>query len=31
MRLMDRFLFFDGDGSVRGLLESPYEDVAAVG
>jgi ATPase subunit of ABC transporter with duplicated ATPase domains len=31
MRLMDRFLFFDGDGSVRDLLESPYEDVAAVG
>jgi ATPase subunit of ABC transporter with duplicated ATPase domains len=31
MRLMDRFLFFDGDGSVRGLLESPYRDVAAVG
>ena len=31
MRLMDRFLFFDGDGSVRELLESPYEDVAAVG
>jgi ATPase subunit of ABC transporter with duplicated ATPase domains len=31
MRLMDRFLFFDGDGSVSGLLESPYEDVAAVG
>ena len=28
MRLMDRFLFFDGDGSVRELLESPYEDVA---
>jgi ATPase subunit of ABC transporter with duplicated ATPase domains len=24
MRLMDRFLFFDDDGSVRELLESPY-------
>src|SRR5687768_1614038 len=30
MRGMDRFLFFDGDGSVTGLLESPYEE-AAVG
>jgi hypothetical protein len=28
---MDRFLFFDEDGSVRELLESPYEDAAAVG
>jgi hypothetical protein len=28
---MDRFLFFDEDGSVRELLESPYEDVATVG
>ena len=26
MRGMDRFLFFDGDGSVRELLESPYEE-----
>ena len=25
MRLMDRFLSFDGDGSVRELLESPYD------
>jgi ATPase subunit of ABC transporter with duplicated ATPase domains len=25
MRLMDRFLFFDEDGSVRELLESPYD------
>ncbi len=25
MRIMDRFLFFDDDGSVRELLESPYE------
>jgi ATPase subunit of ABC transporter with duplicated ATPase domains len=25
MRLMDRFLFFDDDGSVRELLESPYD------
>jgi ATPase subunit of ABC transporter with duplicated ATPase domains len=24
MRLMDRFLFFDDDGTVRALLESPY-------
>jgi ATPase subunit of ABC transporter with duplicated ATPase domains len=24
MRLMDRFLFFDDDGAVRELLESPY-------
>lgn len=30
MRGMDRFLFFDADGSVRELLESPYEH-AAVG
>ena len=26
MRLMDRFLWFDGDGSVRELLESPWAD-----
>jgi ATPase subunit of ABC transporter with duplicated ATPase domains len=26
MRGMDRFLFFDGDGSVTDLLESPYEE-----
>jgi ATPase subunit of ABC transporter with duplicated ATPase domains len=25
MRLMDRFLFFDDDGEVRELLESPYD------
>jgi ATPase subunit of ABC transporter with duplicated ATPase domains len=25
MRQMDRFLFFDADGTVRELLESPYE------
>jgi ATPase subunit of ABC transporter with duplicated ATPase domains len=31
MRTMDRFLFFDRDGTVRELLESPYEDVASVG
>jgi ATPase subunit of ABC transporter with duplicated ATPase domains len=31
MRMMDRFLFFDRDGTVRELLESPYEDVASVG
>jgi ATPase subunit of ABC transporter with duplicated ATPase domains len=31
MRTMDRFLFFDQDGTVRELLESPYEDVATVG
>ena len=31
MRTMDRFLFFDLNGSVRELLESPYEDVATVG
>jgi ATPase subunit of ABC transporter with duplicated ATPase domains len=31
MRTMDRFLFFDHDGTVRELLESPYEDVATVG
>jgi len=30
MRGMDRFLFFDDDGSVRELLESPYEE-ASVG
>jgi len=30
MRSMDRFLFFDADGSVRELLESPYEDAATV-
>jgi len=30
MRGMDRFLFFDGDGSVTELLESPYEE-ASVG
>jgi ATPase subunit of ABC transporter with duplicated ATPase domains len=30
MRGMDRFLFFDGDGSVTALLDSPYEE-AAVG
>jgi ATPase subunit of ABC transporter with duplicated ATPase domains len=30
MREMDRFLFFDGDGTVRELLESPYEE-ATVG
>jgi ATPase subunit of ABC transporter with duplicated ATPase domains len=30
MRMMDRFLFFDDDGSVRELLESPYEETAAV-
>jgi ATPase subunit of ABC transporter with duplicated ATPase domains len=28
MRMMDRFLFFEQDGSVRELLESPYEDAA---
>jgi ATPase subunit of ABC transporter with duplicated ATPase domains len=26
MREMDRFLFFDADGAVRELLESPYEE-----
>jgi len=31
MRTMDRFLFFDQDGTVRELLESPYEDIATVG
>ncbi len=31
MRMMDRFLFFEQDGTVRELLESPYEDAAAVG
>lgn len=31
MRMMDRFLFFEQDGSVRELLESPYEDVATIG
>jgi hypothetical protein len=25
MRLMDRFLFFDDDGTVTELLESPYD------
>ncbi len=30
MRMMDRFLFFAQDGSVRALLESPYEDVATI-
>jgi ATPase subunit of ABC transporter with duplicated ATPase domains len=31
MRLMDRFLFFDEDGSVRELLESPWaEELAGV-
>ena len=30
MRGMDRFLFFDDDGAVRELLESPYEE-ASVG
>ncbi len=25
MRLMDRFLSFDEDGTVRELLESPYD------
>ena len=30
MRELDRFLFFDEDGTVRELLESPYED-AVVG
>jgi ATPase subunit of ABC transporter with duplicated ATPase domains len=24
MEIMDRFLFFDDDGEVRALLESPY-------
>jgi ATPase subunit of ABC transporter with duplicated ATPase domains len=31
MRGMDRFLFFDRDGSVRELLESPYEERSEVG
>ncbi len=31
MRSMDRFLFFAEDGSVRELLEAPYEDAATVG
>lgn len=31
MRGMDRFLYFDEDGSVRELLESPYEDAAVAG
>ncbi len=31
MRMMDRLLFFEQDGSVRELLESPYEDVATIG
>jgi ATPase subunit of ABC transporter with duplicated ATPase domains len=31
MRSMDRFLFFEQDGSVRELLEAPYEDAAPVG
>lgn len=31
MRGMDRFLFFDQDGTVRELLESPYEEHSAVG
>jgi hypothetical protein len=26
MRLMDRFLWFDADGPVRELLESPWAD-----
>ncbi|HET7234948.1 MAG TPA: ATP-binding cassette domain-containing protein [Actinomycetota bacterium] len=30
MRMMDRFLFFEKDGSVRELLESPYEDAATL-
>jgi ATPase subunit of ABC transporter with duplicated ATPase domains len=30
MRGLDRFLFFDADGTVRELLESPYEDVPVV-
>ena len=29
MRLMDRFLWFDGDGAVRELLESPWADELA--
>jgi len=31
MRSMDRFLFFADDGSVRELLDAPYEDAAPVG
>ena len=31
MRQMDRFLFFDADGTVRELLESPYEREAVSG
>jgi ATPase subunit of ABC transporter with duplicated ATPase domains len=31
MRQMDRFLFFDADGSVRELLGSPYEVEASIG
>lgn len=31
MRQMDRFLFFDADGTVHELLESPYELGASVG
>jgi ATPase subunit of ABC transporter with duplicated ATPase domains len=30
MRMLDRFLFFADDGSVRELLESPYEDAATL-
>jgi energy-dependent translational throttle protein EttA len=30
MRGLDRFLFFDADGTVRELLESPYEDASMV-
>jgi ATPase subunit of ABC transporter with duplicated ATPase domains len=30
MRGLDRLLFFDADGTVRELLESPYEDVPVV-
>jgi hypothetical protein len=29
MRLMDRYLFFEEDGVVRELLESPYRISAA--
>ena len=31
MRGMDRFLFFDRDGTVRELIESPYDQEASVG
>jgi ATPase subunit of ABC transporter with duplicated ATPase domains len=31
MRQMDRFLYFDEDGTVRELLESPYEVEASIG